>query len=57
MVSDTTVLRIIAGTVAGVGAVYLCSIGKLDPAAAAAILSGLIAFFTGEANGRRTAQT
>ena len=57
MVSENTVLKAIAGSIAGVGAIYLAATHVIAPEAAAAILSSLVAYFTGEANGRRSAQT
>jgi len=47
-------LRALAGTIAGVGAIYLCATGRISSEAAVAILTAEIAFFVGEYNGRRT---
>jgi len=56
MVSETTILKGIAGAISGIGAIYLCAIGKISPEATVAILAGLTAYFTGEINGRRAAK-
>lgn len=45
--------KIIAGASAGAGALFL--IYKGETAAGAAILSGMLAFFVGDTNGRKAA--
>jgi hypothetical protein len=50
---DSSVNKLIGGTVAGVGSIFLAYEGIIPPEAVTAILGSLVAYFVGESNGKK----